>query len=508
MTKTLRLILGDQLSHSISALNDMDAKTDIILLAEVMEEASYVHHHKKKIVYLFSAMRAFAKELRAKGLKVDYICLDDAENGGSFSAEVERAILRHNPQRLVMTEPGEYRVMEMMRGWKKDFSIPVEIRSDDRFIATRAEFARWAEGRKNLRMEFFYREMRRKTGILMNGDEPEGGQWNYDHDNRKAIPDNVKVPDRPSFPPSDETKKVIALVKERFSHHFGDIEPFDAPVTRNDALKIMAHFIAECLPRFGDYQDAMKQGEPFLFHSLLSAAINCGLLLPLEVVKAAEAAYRKGDAPLNAVEGFIRQIIGWREYVRGIYWLKMPHYKALNHLGAKRKLPDFYYTGETKLNCLRQAIMETKVNAYAHHIQRLMVTGNFALIAGLDPDAVNRWYLEVYWDAYEWVELPNTHGMVLFADGGYLASKPYAASGNYINKMSDYCKGCSYDVAKKNGPKACPLNYLYWNFMEENRDKLKGNPRLSRVYSTYDRMSNDKKDAIKDDAARFLKSLK
>jgi deoxyribodipyrimidine photolyase-related protein len=349
--------------------------------------------------------------------------------------------------------------------------------------------------------------MRKKYSILMDGDKPIGGQWNFDKENRKPPGDGLSPPKSYSNEPDEITTEVKAFVKTNFSGHFGDIDPFDFAVTRTQALNALKLFIIKRLPKFGDYQDAMLEGEPWMYHSHISFYLNCGLLLPLECIKLAEQAYRTGKAPLNAVEGFIRQILGWREYVRGIYWVEMPSYENRNFLNAKRNLPDFYWTGNTELNCLAQCISETKKNAYAHHIQRLMILGNFALIAGLDPVQVNEWFLIVYADAYEWAELPNVSGMSLFADGGFLASKPYAAGGNYIKKMSNYCKNCNYSVAKKFGEKACPFNYLYWDFLNRNREKLKSNHRVSMMYKTYDRMSSEKKQAIADDSSRFLQAL-
>ena len=420
----LRLVLGDQLSPGLSSLEDA-GPGDVVLMAEVAEEATYVRHHKKKIAFLFAAMRHFAEELRGAGLSVRYVRLDDPGNQGSLRGEVARA-LEHDPSlsAVVVTKPGEWRLLQDMETWRDLMSVPVDLREDTRFIVPLTEFYAWAKGRKQLRMEFFYRDVRRKTGLLMDGEEPAGGQWNFDHDNRKRLPKSLVPPPR-FLPPADAvTQDVIALVAERFPDHFGDLEPWVFATTRAGAEAARDHFIGEILPGFGDWQDAMAKGEPWMWHSLLSIYINCGLLDPLDVCRRAETEWRKGRAPLNAVEGFIRQIIGWREYVRGIYWLKMPGYGQTNTLNAHRPLPDFYWTGETGMRCMAEAIGQTKRHAYAHHIQRLMVTGNFALIAGLDPAEVNDWYLLVYADAYEWVELPNTHGMALHADGGLMASKP------------------------------------------------------------------------------------
>ena len=504
---TLRLILGDQLSHSITSLEGHDPDKDIILMCEVWDEASYVRHHKKKIAFLFSAMRHFAKLLEADGYQVEYTKLDDPNNGGSFRNEVERALKRHNVKRIVVTHPGEYRVLSDIKQWENSFAIPVEIRPDYRFLCTPQDFFAWAEGRNQLRMEYFYREMRRKHHIFMDGDEPIGGQWNYDAENRKPPKKGLDIPKPYNKDIDNITRNVMTLIAERFPNHFGDIEPFYYAVTRDQALQALDLFVKQRLGHFGDYQDAMIEGEPWMYHSQISFYLNCGLLLPLECVEAAEDAYYQGQAPLNAVEGFIRQIVGWREYIRGVYWLKMPDYASQNFLRAERDLPDFYWTANTKMNCLAQCVSETKQNAYAHHIQRLMVLGNFALLAGVNPKQVNEWFLIVYADAYEWVELPNVSGMVLFADGGYLASKPYAAGGSYINKMSNYCKNCDYKVTKKNGPDACPFNYLYWDFLARNRDKLQFNHRIAMMYKTYDRMNEERRETIAHESRQFLDNL-
>lgn len=502
--RILRLVLGDQLHRRVSSLTDLDPHSDIVLMVEVQEEATYVRHHKQKIAFLLAAMRHFAADLEAEGVTVDYVRLDAAGNAGSFTGELRRAVARHQPDRIVVTEPGEWRVWAMMQEWRDDLPVPVEIRDDNRFLCPRADFARWAEGRHALRMETFYRGMRKRTGLLMKDGEPVGGQWNYDHDNRKKLPRGHRSPERPGFAPDAITSEVIALVSDRFADHFGDLDAFRWPVTRTDALNALKHFLDECLPDFGYYQDAMKTGAPFLYHALLSPALNAGLLTAEEVCRAAARAYDEGAAPLNCVEGFIRQILGWREYVRGLYWARMPAYAETNALAARRDLPWFYWSGETRMNCLAQCVADTRTHAYAHHIQRLMVTGNFALLAGLEPAQVEEWYLVVYADAYEWVELPNVHGMVLWADGGVMGSKPYAASGAYINRMSDYCRGCAYDVAAKSGEGACPFNYLYWNFLIENAERLAGNPRLAMPYRTLDGLGPQRRDEITSDAARFL----
>ncbi len=508
MTKSLILILGDQLTRNLKPLDLGDKSSDVVLMLEVQEEATYVKHHKKKIVFLFSAMRHFAKALENEGWDVDYVALDDQENLGNFNDEVRRALDRHTPERLVMTEPGEFRVREMINSWPDAFGIPVDIMADHRFIASHDEFRGWADGRKQLRMEYFYRLMRRKTGLLMNNEgEPEGGKWNFDSENRKPPKGEMSFPTPLKVKPDAITQEVINLVGERFSDHFGDLEPFWFGVTEADAKKAFDVFIDAALPKFGDYQDAMLEDQRFLYHAVISHYINAGLLNPLDVCQHIADEYTAGRVPLNAAEGFIRQIIGWREYVRGIYWLKMPGYLDQNFFGASKSLPDFYWTADTQMACLRAAVTQTKEEAYAHHIQRLMITGNFALIMGVDPKQVHEWYLAVYADAYEWVELPNTLGMSQFADGGLLGSKPYASSGNYINKMSNYCKNCRYDVKQKTGDDACPFNPLYWDFMIRNRKKLNGNPRLGQIYRNWDRMDIVKQTAYLATAKKFLDEI-
>ncbi|RJF76694.1 cryptochrome/photolyase family protein [Rhodopseudomonas palustris] len=501
---TLRLVLGDQLTRNVAALQGA-AGGDVVLMAEVADETTYVKHHKQKIAFIFSAMRHFAEELRADGLTVDYIKLDARGNTGSIAGELARAVKRHKPSRVVITAPGEWRLMSEFRAL--DPGVPVEIRDDDRFFASTARFAAWAKDRKALRMEFFYREMRRESDLLMKGDEPAGGQWNYDSDNRKRLPASVTVPQRFGIKPDAITREVIALVAAQFADHFGDLEPFEWAVTRADALRAYADFLDQALPNFGAYQDAMASGEPFVFHAAISPYLNAGLLTPREVCVAAEREYIEKRAPLNAVEGFIRQILGWREYVRGVYWLKMPDYAETNALQATRDLPWLYWSGETDMHCMAEAIGHTRRHAYSHHIQRLMVTGNFALLAGIDPKQVAEWYLVVYADAYEWVELPNVQGMSQFADGGLLASKPYASSGAYIDRMSDFCKSCAYDVKQKSGPRACPFNYLYWAFLIRNAKNLRGNQRLAMPYRTLAGWDEARKAAIVAEAEAFLDGL-
>lgn len=503
----LRIILGDQLSAGISSLKGIDRSRDVVLMMEVAEEGNYVPHHKQKIVLILSAMRHFAEELRADGVNVDYVKLGDANNTGNFSGEVERALLRHRPEQIIVTEPGEWRVEQMIAGWAERFDLPVIVREDDRFFASRARFAKWAEGRKGWRMEHFYREMRREHLILMEDEQPAGGAWNYDTENRKRLPAKATLPPRRRFSPDKITEEVIEAVEKHFPKHFGSLASFGWAVTRKQALEALDDFLFNGLPSFGDYQDAMKRDEAFLFHSLLSPAINIGLLSPREVCKAAEDEWREGRAPLNAVEGFIRQILGWREYVRGVYWHSMPGYADQNALSARRPLPAFYWTGETQMRCMSEAVGSTIAHAYSHHIQRLMVTGNFALLAGVAPHEIERWYVAVYADAFEWVEMPNTIGMAVFADGGKMASKPYAASGAYIDRMSDFCKTCAYDVKKKAGEGACPFNRLYWPFLIRNEKVLSDNPRLAMPYKNLSRWTEEQRAAAIKDADEYLDEL-
>ena len=503
----LIIILGDHLTHEISSLSDIDKTKDIVLMGEFYSEFAFVKHHKKKIAFIISAMRHFANELLDLGINLKYIKLDDKLNKNSLKDHVREIVENEPINQIIITHPSEYRVLQEIENWKNIFDISIDIREDNRFLCTQKEFSDWAGSKKQLRMEFFYREMRKKHNILMNGGEPEGGKWNYDSENRKSPPAKLNIPEKYITKPDQITEDVIQLVEEYFTDHFGDLEPFFFAVSRDDALLVLSDFIKRRLENFGDYQDAMIENEPWMFHSHLSFYLNCGLLTAMDCVRAVEYAYHRKHLPINSVEGFIRQIIGWREYIRGIYWHKMPEYKNENFFGASRKLPKFFWQANSKMNCINQCVKETKANAYAHHIQRLMVTGNFALLSGIDPDKVNEWYLIVYADAYEWVELPNVTGMILFADGGYLASKPYAAGGAYINKMSNYCKNCSYKVSAKNGSKACPFNYLYWNFLARNRSKLEKNHRLSMMYKLYDKMSQERKEAIEFDSIKFLDEI-
>ncbi len=504
---TLAFLFGDQLSPDMSALYGLSPTDAVILMAEVHDETTYVRHHPKKIAFILSAMRHFAEEMRGRGWTVDYVKLDDPENSGSFTGELTRALKRHRVDRITATRAGEHRVIAMQQAWGDATGLPVEVREDDRFVCSRAMFAKWAEGRRSLLMETFYRDMRRRTDLLMENDKPAGGRWNFDAENRKPAEASLFMPRPAAFAPDAITREVLDLVSARFADHFGTLEPFDYSVTAADAEHALQVFLKEALPAFGDVQDAMLKREPYLYHARIAQYLNVGLLDPVKVCRLAEAEWKAGRAPLNAVEGFIRQIIGWREYVRGVYFLEGPDYVQRNALEATRPLPGFYWSAETEMACMRACITQTRDHAYAHHIQRLMVTGNFALVAGIDPHALHEWYLAVYIDAFEWVEAPNTIGMSQFADGGLLATKPYAASGAYINRMSDYCSGCKYNVKKRTGSDACPFNYLYWDFVARHEKLLAGNPRLGFAAKTWARFSAEDQAAIRESAKVFLDGL-
>lgn len=492
----LVVVLGDQLSPALASLQKM-GPDDIILLAEVAEEANYVKHHKHKIILIFSAMRHFAATLQQQGKQVCYIEYNKSAGIRSMTDAVAYARQQYcGIQEIVITQCGEYRLQQSINNWQQQFAIPVTQLDDDRFICSLAQFSSWTEGKKQLRMEYFYRDMRRHTGLLMENGQPLGGKWNYDAENRKACPSNI-IPVMPlQFVCDEITDTVKRLVQQQFADHMGSVDNFSYAVTGKDARQAFLHFVATQLPQFGDYQDAMLLDKPFLFHSICSVYLNCGLLDVRWMCNKVVAAYHNGDVPLNAVEGFIRQLIGWREYVRGLYWLLMPNYAQHNSLNAQHNLPDFYWHGKTQMRCMQQAISSTIAHAYSHHIQRLMITGNFALLAGLSVKQVTDWYLAVYADAYEWVELPNTLGMALFADAGVLASKPYAASGAYINKMSNYCKNCAYKVKQTISDDACPFNALYWHFLHRNRDSLSTNPRMALTYANWQHRNDEDKAAI------------
>ncbi|WP_275405208.1 cryptochrome/photolyase family protein [Rhodoferax lacus] len=498
----LVIVLGDQLDEQSSALQGFDAQQDVVWMAEVAEESTHVWSAKQRIAVFLSAMRHFAQHLQAQGLPLVYTRLDDADNLGTLQLELGRAIKQLQPAALVMTAPGDWRVLQALRAAAAEHQLPLELRDDTHFFSTVREFAAHAQGRKQLRLEYWYRALRQQHGILMEGGEPVGGQWNFDVDNResfgKAGPQNVPAPTR--FAPDAITTDVLALVNRRFAGHPGTLHSFGWPVTREQALRALNAFITERLPLFGKYEDAMWQGEAWLYHSHLSCALNLKLLQAREVVQAAEDAHRVGLAPIASVEGFIRQILGWREYVRGIYWTQMPDYLERNALDAQADLPAWYWTGNTDMACLKDAIGQTLEHGYAHHIQRLMVTGLYALLLGVRPQAVHSWYLSVYVDAVEWVELPNTLGMGQFGDGGLMASKPYVASGKYIQRMGNHCKGCRYDPALSTGEAACPYTTLYWDFLMRHETLLKKNPRMAMQLKNLSRLDEAARAAIRGQA--------
>ena len=492
-------ILGDQLDPSAAVFDDFDPAQDAIWMAEVAEESTHVWASKPRIALFLSAMRHFRDAQRALGRRVIYRGLDDAENAGSLAGELAQAIATERPARLVMTEPGDWRVQAALTAAAAQAGVPLEIRTDRHFLSTIDQFRAHAKGRKQLRLEFWYRELRREHRVLLDdAGGPEGGEWNYDAENRGAFgkqgPGLLPAPVR--FPPDAITREVIALVESRFATHPGRLEAFDWPVTPAEATAALEDFIAHRLADFGTYQDAMWTREPWLYHSRIAAAMNLKLLDPRDAIAATERAYRAGRVPLASAEGFIRQILGWREYVRGLYWLYMPAYAEGNALDAREPLPAFYWSGETEMACLRDAIGQTLTYGYAHHIQRLMVTGLYALLLGVEPTAVHEWYLAVYVDAVEWVELPNTIGMALYADGGIMASKPYVATGKYIDRMSDYCKGCRFDPAQSTGETACPFTTLYWDFLMRHEPMLANNQRMALQVKNLKRLSAEQRTAI------------
>jgi deoxyribodipyrimidine photolyase-related protein len=504
--RTLVLVLGDQLDLDAAAFDGFDAATDSVWMAEVAEESTHVLSGKPRTALFLAAMRHFALALQAAGRPLHYTRLDGAGNRGSLAAQLQADIGQLRPQRLVMTAPGDWRVLQAIKAVAEGCAVPLEIREDRHFFCSVREFAAHARGRKSLRMEYFYREQRQRHQVLMDPQdarEPLGGQWNFDAENREAFgaAGPGAVPPRCTFEPDALTREVIALVNERFAAHPGRLDSFAWPLTRAQALQSLEAFVRERLPLFGRYQDAMWPGDPWLHHSHLSAALNLKLLNPREVVAADEAAHHEGRAPLASVEGFARQILGWREYVRGIYWTQMPGYLERNALGAGAGLPDWYWSGATDMACLRDAIAQTLAHGYANHIQRLMVTGLFALMYGVAPRQVHAWYLAVYVDAVEWVELPNTLGMSQYADGGLMGSKPYVATGQYIQRMSPHCQGCRYDPAQRTGERACPFTTLYWDFLMRHEATLARNPRMALQVRNLARIDGPQRHAVRERAA-------
>ncbi len=505
---TLRPLLGDQLNENHSWFGQVNPEVTYLLM-EVREEASYVRHHIQKVVAIFLAMRAFAERLEELGHQVKYLRLDDEGNQGSLAENIKQLVDAEGFDSLEMQEPDEWRIDQKLRALASKLEIPVSFVSSEHFYTERGELAEVFKGRKTYVMEHFYRTLRRKHQVLMDGDEPMSGRWNYDEENRESLPDNLQIP--PPWKSGREVAEIVALLERAGIETMGRLDPthFVWPVTRTEALHQLGYFCDELFGHFGPYQDAMTVRDDTLFHSRLSFVLNVKLLSPNEVVETAISTWDKNSEQVSfaSLEGFVRQIIGWREYVRGIYWARMPEFSKENFFENERKLPDFYWTGETDLNCLNHSLSASLDGAHAHHIQRLMVLGNYALLIGAKPDEVDRWYLGVYIDAFEWVELPNTRGMSQYADGGKLATKPYVSSGNYINKMSDYCKGCRYAVTKRTGEGACPFNSLYWHFLVRHENRLRKNPRIARAYSTWERMKKEDREATLAQAEDYLASL-
>ena len=509
MTAPIRhlvVVLGDQLDRASPAFDGFDPAQDSVWMAEVSAESTHVWSAKQRTVLFLAAMRHFARALRDEGLPLLYRTLkaDTAEcPDTTLAATLARTLAARPVQRIRLVEPGEHRVQTELLATAQAAGVPLDLLPDTHFLCSRAEFAAHARGRRQLRMEYFYREMRRRHQVLLEPDgSPCGGEWNYDADNREAFPASGPgdVPPTPRFAPDEITQGVIELVEQRFASHPGQARHFGWPVTRAQALQALQRFVADRLPQFGRWQDAMWAGQPWLYHAHLSAALNLKLLHPREVIAAAEAAYRAGAVPLAAAEGFIRQVLGWREYVRGLYWLKMPGYAGLNALQADAPLPAWYWTGQTEMRCLADAIGQTLEHGYAHHIQRLMVTGLYALMLGVQPQQVHAWYLAVYVDAVEWVELPNVLGMSQFADGGVMASKPYAATGKYIERMSNHCTGCRFKPAQRTGPNACPFTVLYWDFLARHEELLTKNPRMVLQVKNLARVSAEELQRIRQQA--------
>lgn len=507
--KTLRLILGDQLNHTHSWYQNQDENT-VYILMEVASETNYVVHHIQKISAFFLAMRAFANWLSEQGHQTIYIHLDNPENQQSFTSNLQQLIEQHQFGRFEYQLPDEFRVDAELKAFCASLSIPSDVADTEHFYTARHELASFFEGKKTFLMENFYRIMRKKHRVLVDKDkEPLFGQWNFDQQNRQRYDAKVAVPAPLLF--ENNAQPIRIMLDKMGIHYFGEIEDERLiwPVTRAQSFDMLQFFVDECLPHFGTYQDSMETKHWSLFHARLSFAINCKLLSPKEVVNAAISAWEQNQNRIeyHQLEGFVRQIIGWREYMRGIYWAKMPEYATLNYFDHQSKLPSWFWNGNTKMNCLKHAISQSLKYAYAHHIQRLMITGNFALLAGTHPDDVDAWYLGIYIDALDWVEMTNTRGMSQFADGGIVGSKPYVSSANYIDKMSNYCQKCFYAAKLRTGERACPFNSLYWNFHQQHRAKLERNPRIGMVYKTWDKFSDDEKQRIVAQAKFYLENV-
>lgn len=506
--KTLRMILGDQLNHEHSWFKAQSDEVTYVMM-ELGQELTYAPHHVQKVVAFFSAMRSFSRSLKSAGHRVIYLTLDDTKNQQDLKDNILTLVKEQGFERFEYQLPDEWRLDQQMVALCGALNIETKSIDTEHFLTSRSELQEYFKGKKQLLMESFYRMMRKKHNVLMDQSEPVGGQWNYDHENRKKMPKGVSIPSPKDF--SKEVTEIVELIDQAGYKTIGTIDPkaFAWPTTRKESLALLDFFIEECLVDFGKYQDALTSRGWSLFHSRLSFALNTKLLHPMEVIQRVEACYRKSPDtyPLASIEGFVRQVLGWREYMRGIYWMHMPEYQDNNYFKHQRKLPEWFWTGQTKMSCLSHAIGQSLDHAYAHHIQRLMVTGNFALLAGVHPDEVDAWYLGIYIDAIEWVEITNTRGMSQFADGGIVATKPYISSANYIHKMGDHCKGCHYDHKQRTGDRACPFNSLYWNFIDGHRDKLGNNPRMGMIYRVWDKISSEDQAVLINQADQYLNKI-
>ncbi len=501
--KTLRLILGDQLNAQHSWYKKKDSST-LYVIAELRQETDYVKHHIQKAAAFFSAMEQFSIALKKVGHHVLHLTLNETVNDKNLAKLIERIITEYNIEEFNYQRPDEYRLYEQLHKIALPSSVNVQQVDSEHFLLPFDEIHSLFTSGKHHKMEFFYRKMRKRFNILMENKKPAGNKWNFDTDNRNKLKktDIDNIPKPLIF--SNDVSKIIKRLQTHKIKTFGKQEQLLLwPNSRRQALQLLQYFCTHCLPKFGQFQDAMtcnSDSQWSLYHSRLSFALNTKILHPLQVIKVAIDAYTSsnGTITLAQIEGFVRQILGWREYIRGIYWANMPDYASLNHYKANTNLPDYFWTGKTQMNCMKQSINQSLNYAYAHHIQRLMVTGNFCLLTGIDPDQVDKWYLGIYIDAIEWVELPNTRGMSQFADGGIVATKPYSAGGNYLKKMSDYCKSCTYKVKEKTSTDACPFNSLYWKFMIDKRESLEKNPRIGMVYKNWDKQSaSDQQSTLK-----------
>jgi len=505
MPKTLRLVLGDQLNQQHSWFTEKNSQVTYLMM-EMRQETDYVTHHIQKVAGFFAAMRAFKNWLREEDHQIVYYKIDSQQNQQDLSENIKAYLKENQYEKFEYQLPDEYRLDQQLKDLCNELNIETEAFDTEHFLTQRNDVAEFFEGKKQYLMENFYRMMRKKHDIMMEGDEPEGGKWNYDEENRKKYKGEVPIPKAYSY--KTDVSDIVSSIEKAGIKTIGsvDAENFHWPIDRQQAQQFARYFCKELLPHFGRFQDAMHTEEKFLFHSRISFALNTKMITPLEMADYVLKYWREDQDNISIaqVEGYIRQIIGWREFMRGIYWAKMPDYAEKNFFGHKRRLPEWYWTGDTKMKCLEKSIKQSLSDAYAHHIQRLMVTGNFALLNLTDPAAVDEWYLGIYIDAIEWVEITNTRGMSQFADGGIIGTKPYVASANYMNKMSNYCSNCHYSKTKKYGDSACPFNSLYWNFYHVHEDKLKGNQRISMMYRTWEKKGKEEQQKILKQAEAYL----